>query len=362
MTKARELADLIANVNKGSSLANKNFIINGAMNVAQRGTSTTGLGSANGVYSLDRFFVTVSGTTAGRATISQVADVHDGFANALKLECTTADTSIAATELFGLTTRLEGQNLQSISKGSSDAKPVTVSFYVKGNASATYACEISDRDNSRHCSKPFSVTTSWNRIELNFPADTTGAFDDDNAASIDLNFFLHAGTNFTSGTQNTSAFASTTAANRALATTSFFDSTSRTLFITGVQMEIGEKATAFEHEPYERTINRCLRYLHRIEGKNCREFAGYNENTTKGLHVFRHPVKMRGTPTIGVSGTASNYIIAYSNTQTACNSALVFNTTNAEGVTFYSTVASGLTAGGASALRNIDYIDLIAEL
>ena len=62
------------------------------MNVSQRGTSTTGLGSANGVYSLDRFFVTVSGTTAGRATISQVADVHDGFANALKIECTTADT------------------------------------------------------------------------------------------------------------------------------------------------------------------------------------------------------------------------------------------------------------------------------
>ena len=142
MSKAAELAALIANVNKGSSLGNKNFIINGAMNVSQRGTSTTGLGSANGVYSLDRFFVTVSGTTAGRATISQVADVHDGFANALKIECTTADTSIDAAELFGLTTRLEGQNLQSISKGSSDAKPVTVSFYVKGNASATYACEM----------------------------------------------------------------------------------------------------------------------------------------------------------------------------------------------------------------------------
>ena len=266
MSKAAELAALIANVNKGSSLANKNFIINGNMNVSQRGTSTTGLGSANGVYSLDRFFVTVSGTTAGRATISQVADVHDGFANALKIECTTADTSIDAAELFGLTTRLEGQNLQSISKGSSDAKPVTVSFYVKGNASATYACEISDRDNSRHCSKPFSVTTSWNRIELNFPADTTGAFDDDNAASIDLNFFLHAGTNFTSGTQNTSAFASTTAANRALATTSFFDSTNRTLFITGLQMEIGEKATEFEVEPYDVTYKKCLRYYQRITG------------------------------------------------------------------------------------------------
>jgi hypothetical protein len=293
MSKAAELAALIANVNHGSSLANKNFVINGAMNVSQRGTSTTGLGSANGVYSLDRFFVTVSGTTAGRATISQVADVHDGFANALKIECTTADTSIDAAELFGLTTRLEGQNLQSIRKGSSDAKPVTVSFYVKGNASATYACEISDRDNSRHCSKPFSVTTSWNRIELNFPADTTGAFDDDNAASMDLNFFLHAGTNFTSGTQNTSAFASTTAANRALATTSFFDSTDRTLFITGIQMEIGEKATKFETESIGVTTQKCQRYYWEppLAGNNNAFTTASNDNYRRTY--FFYPTKMR---------------------------------------------------------------------
>ena len=294
MTKARELADLIANVNKGSSLAAKNFIINGAMNISQRGTSTTGVGSADGLYpACDRWRITVSGTTAGRATVSQVTDVHDGFTNALKLECTTADTSIDAAELFGLNMRFEGQNLQSISKGSSDAKPLTVSFYVKGNASATYACEIADRDNSRHCSKPFSVTTSWNRIELNFPADTTGAFDNDNAASMDLNFFLHAGTNFTSGTQNTSAFASTTSANRALATTSFFDSTDRTLFITGVQLEIGEKATEFEHEPIGTTLQKCQRYYWQPPkaGNNSAFTSTSNDNYRRVFIWF--PVKMR---------------------------------------------------------------------
>ena len=294
MSKAAELAALIANVNKGSSLAAKNFVINGAMNVAQRGTSTTGVGSADGLYpACDRWRITVSGTTAGRATVSQVTDVHDGFTNALKLECTTADTSIDAAELFGLNMSFEGQNLQSISKGSSDAKPLPVSFYVKGNASATYACEIADRDNSRHCSKPFSVTTSWNRIELNFPADTTGAFDNDNAASMDLNFFLHAGTNFTSGTQNTSAFASTTSANRALATTSFFDSTDRTLFITGVQLEIGEKATEFEHEPIGTTLQKCQRYYWQPPkaGNNSAFTSTSNDNYRRVFIWF--PVKMR---------------------------------------------------------------------
>ena len=379
MSKAAELAALIANVNNGSSLANKNFIINGAMNVSQRGTSTTGLGSANGVYSLDRFFVTVSGTTAGRATISQVADAHDGFANALKLECTTADTSIAATELFGLTTRLEGQNLQSISKGSSDAKPVTVSFYVKGNASATYACEIADRDNSRHCSKPFSVTTSWNRIELNFPADTTGAFDNDNAASMDLNFFLHAGTNFTSGTQNTSAFASTTSANRALATTSFFDSTDRTLFITGLQMEIGEKATAFEHEPFSESLKKCQRYYFRMEGADIdggkysthyqkRSASGYFYTDTAVLAHFYFPVPMRIAPTaLEQSGTDNHYDFVYRNTtSTPSGSVIQFNDATQYYCTTYQASHTDNNAQGEAGQQRISnasgYLAWSAEL
>ena len=379
MSKAAELAALIANVNNGSSLANKNFIINGAMNVSQRGTSTTGLGSANGVYSLDRFFVTVSGTTAGRATISQVADAHDGFANALKLECTTADTSIAATELFGLTTRLEGQNLQSISKGSSDAKPVTVSFYVKGNASATYACEIADRDNSRHCSKPFSVTTSWNRIELNFPADTTGAFDDDNAASMDLNFFLHAGTNFTSGTQNTSAFASTTSANRALATTSFFDSTDRTLFITGLQMEIGEKATAFEHAPFSESLKKCQRYYFRMEGADIdggkysthyqkRSASGYFYTDTAVLAHFYFPVPMRIAPTaLEQSGTDNHYDFVYRNTtSTPSGSVIQFNDATQYYCTTYQASHTDNNAQGEAGQQRISnasgYLAWSAEL
>ena len=361
MSKAAELANHIGNINMGGGGVNRNLLINGAMSVAQRGTSSTGLGASAGYFTVDRWKMDFN-ATAGRLTMSQDSSATSGFANSLKLDCTTADTSIAAGEYIMLEQRIEGQNLQSICKGTADAKPLTVSFWCKANASFTFALELTDNDNTRQISKLFTTTTGWTRHTLTFPADTTGTLDDDNARSILATFWLHSGSNYAGGTLNSSAWASQTHANRAAGIGSFFSSTDNEFYITGVQMEIGENATEFEHEPYERTINRCLRYLHRIEGKNCREFAGYNENTTKGLHVFRHPVKMRGIPTIGVSGTASNYIIAYSNTQTACNSALVFNTTNAEGVTFYASVASGLTAGGASALRNIDYIDLIAEL
>tara|TARA_R100001443_G_scaffold112247_1_gene125661 strand:+ start:764 stop:1861 length:1098 start_codon:yes stop_codon:yes gene_type:complete len=259
MSKAAELANLIGNINAGGGGVNRNVIINGAMNVAQKGTSHTGLGGSTGaVYTLDRF-CTFDSATAGRATVTQDSSAPSGFANSLKVACTTADTSIAAGEQFLLQQRIEGQNLQAFAKGSSDAKPFAVSFYVKGNASATYACELFDRDNTRQASKLFNVTTDWTRIELTFDADTTGAFDDDNARSLDFIIQLHAGSNYTSGTLN-QTFASNTAANRAVGISSFFDSTSRTFFITGVQLEVGQNATEFEHEPYESTLSKCLRY------------------------------------------------------------------------------------------------------
>jgi hypothetical protein len=260
MSKAAELANLIGNINAGGGGVNRNVIINGAMNVAQRGTSTTGLGADGTSYNtVDRFQFTASGT-AGRFTMSQDSSAPSGFANSLKFDCTTADTSIAAGELLILSQLIEGQNVQHFAKGTSDAKPFAVSFYVKGNASATYVAELYDGDNNRCVSKTFSVTTDWTRIELSMGADTTGAFDDDNAVSLYFNIWLHGGSTFTGGTLNTS-WNSVTQANRAVGISSFFDSTDRTFFLTGVQVEAGQNPTAFEHEPFNVTLEKCQRYF-----------------------------------------------------------------------------------------------------
>ena len=261
MSKAAELANLIGNINMGSGGANKNVIINGAMNVAQRNVSATGLGGSSGYFTIDRFRLACN--TSGRLTMSQDSSVPSGkgFANSLKLACTTTDTSLGADELVTLNHRIEGQNLQGFSKGTSDAKPFAVSFYVKGNASATYVLEMQDNDNDRQISKSFNVTTDWTKVTLNFPADTTGAFDDDNAQSMQFQIWLNAGSTYTSGTINSSAWASTTNANRVGGgTTNFFDSTARTFFITGLQLEVGQNPTEFEHEPVERTFAKCQRY------------------------------------------------------------------------------------------------------
>jgi hypothetical protein len=261
MSKAAELAKWGEVSTNGQVSGRRNLIINGAMNVAQRSASVAALGATAGYHTLDRFrthFV----DTAGRLTMSQTADGPSGFANCLKLDCTTADTSIAATEQFMLEYRIEGQDLQQLKKGTSDAEKVTVSFYVKGNANATYDCHLIDVDNSRIIRQPFNVTTDWNRVSLTFVGDTTGSFDDDNARSLDFRIWLHAGSNFNSGTANTANtwVSSATAANYVDSdNTSFFDSTDRTFFITGLQMEVGSVATPFEHRSYGEELQLCQR-------------------------------------------------------------------------------------------------------
>ena len=238
---------------------NRNLIINGAMQVAQRGTSSTGVGASSGYFVCDRWRVAT--TTSGRVTMSQDSDSPQGFANSTKLACTTADTSIASSELFIFQQRIEGQNVQQFAKGTSGAKPITVSFYVKGNAAATYTAELEDSDNSRYNSQEFSVTTDWTRVTKTFVADTTGTLDDDNAVSFRLNIWLHAGSNYTGGTHTDNVWHTTDNQRVGDNQTSIFDSTSRTFFITGVQIEVGSEATPFEHRSFGDELLRCQRYF-----------------------------------------------------------------------------------------------------
>ena len=302
MSKAAELANLIGNINAGGGGVNRNVIINGAMNVAQRGTSSTGI-SSSGYYVCDRWRI-ASSATDGRATMTQDSSAPEGFANSTKLACTTADTSIASNELFIFQQRIEGQNVQQFAKGTSGAKPITVSFYVKGNASATYTAELEDSDNTRYNSQAFSVTTDWTRVTKTFVADTTGTLDDDNAVSFRLNIWLHAGSQFSSGTHTSNAWHTTEAQRIADGTSSFFDSTDRTFFITGVQLEVGQNPTSFEVEPVERTLAKCKRYFHTYGGTNAFEHLPFLGQGNSSSINFNHelPVEMRATPSLTQSG------------------------------------------------------------
>ena len=304
MSKARELAELGAVYDSGA-LSNRNIIINGAMKVAQRGTSSTGVGGSSGYFTCDRWKITTD-ATAGRVTMTQESDGPDGFANSIKLATTTADTSIAAGELFILGQSIEAQDLQKLKKGTSAAESVTVSFYVKANASATYVAELFDHDNTRNNTRAFTVGTSWSRVELTFAADTTGALGDDNAAGMTFQIWLHAGSTYSGGTFSDNTWQSVTAANRyAGSRTSIFDSTSRTLFITGVQLEVGTEATPFEHRSFADDLLSCQRYTYIITGDDddMTGIMGYGESASAARFPLLYPVNMRASPSFTLSGT-----------------------------------------------------------
>ena len=301
MTKAAELAKMGEVLTNSQIGGRRNMVINGAMQVAQRATSATGLGSSDPAYqTLDRFRMNIGGTSAGRFTMAQVADVHDGFANALKLTCTTADTSIAADELLSLQTRLEAQDLQQLKKGTSDAEKVTVSFYVKANASATYTLELED-ENSRRIADEFSVTTNWTRVVKTFGGDTSGSLGDDNALGLSINIFLHGGSNFTSGTFSANTWESVSNTTRLSDNqTSFFDSTDRTFFITGLQLEVGSQATPFEHRSFGEELALCQRYFEFLFGGITNGLAN-SSSTAQSSLCYR--VDKRTSPTAALVGT-----------------------------------------------------------
>ena len=298
MSKAAELAKMGEVLTNSQIGSRRNIVTNGGMNVAQRSTSVTGLGAASGYFTVDRWQLTEGDASAGRLTMSQTSDGPNGVsANCLKLDCTTADTSIAAGEFLNIRQKIEGQDLQSIGKGVTGAKEITVSFYVKASAAFNFIVELNDNDNSRQMSKLYATTTDWVRHELTFPADVddgSSPFGDDNAHSLNLAFWIHAGSTYTSGTLETS-FANTTNANRAAGISSFFSSTDNNFFLTGVQMEVGSVATPFEHRSYGEEFLNCARYYF----KNLAPVYT-TEYGSNAIATVEFPVPMRNTPSLSV--------------------------------------------------------------
>jgi len=236
----------------------RNLVYNGAMQVAQRGTSSTGTTSA--YRSLDRW--KYQNNSAGSFTVTQDTDAPDGFSNSYKATCGTADATPVYLQVWQ---GLEGQDLQHLMKGTSSAKSLTVSFWVKSNVAGTFIVELEDADNSRGISKSYSVSSAdtWEYKTLTFEGDTMGAFDNDNGLSLRLNYWLSASSTYTSGTLQTTWGDTATSANRAVGLTGISDTVNNYWQITGVQLEVGNKATPFEHRSYGEELALCQRYYYK---------------------------------------------------------------------------------------------------
>ena len=304
----------------------KPLIINGNMAVAQRsGAAVTGLGDGDeGYVTVDRFRHTVAGGTAGRFTSTQEA-VNDipGFHESLNINCTTADTSLAANEFFAIDYRIEGHDLHHFNKGHSTAKPFTLAFYAKANAAHTFGIQFRDLDNNRHCTARYTTTTGWTRHVINIPADTTGLFDNDANESLRIRFMLHHGSTYTGGTAPTTWEAHDNANAYDSGNGSIFSSTNNFISITGVQLEVGEydinSIPPFQYESFGDNLRRCQRYC-QVYGAYGNTMLGFG-HTGSQTQVFRWGfslgVEMRANPTSAVSGT-----VAFWNGQLGANAVL----------------------------------------
>lgn len=288
------------------------LVVNGDMAVAQRSDSVTGLGDGDeGYVTVDRMRHTLT-AGAGRFTSKQTAITDlPGFSEALELDCTTADTSIAATEVFNLDYRMEGQDIQHFKKGHSDADYITVGFYAKADAAITYTAGFIDTDNSRHIRQQFTTGTSFTHHVLAFPGDTSdNKLNDDNAESLRFRITLHGGSNFTSGTLAT-AWESTTDANSHVGGGSFFASTDRSLFITGLQIEKGqytsETMPPFQYESYDSNLRRCKRYYEECAGTGTGALIGQgflSDGSSRAASMIQFNEK-RATPTVTSSAVGT---------------------------------------------------------
>ena len=298
MSKATDLANLIGNINAGGGGVNRNAIINGAMNVSARGTSFPSV--STGTYTLDRFKRDFSHD--GNVTITQDSSAPDGFANSLKVDVTTADTSLAAGQYENIAHIIEAQNLQNLAFGTSDAKNITVSFYVKSNKTGTYAFNISQSDNSsKQATLNYTINSAntWERKSLTFTGDTSGVINDDNGRGLHLIWFLAAGSTYNSGSASATFQTYANADYAAGQAVNVLDSTDNTWFLTGCQLEIGQNPTSFEHEPFPVTENKCMRYFEKSfpnTGIRNGNLGGWSHEQTQATTNFK--VKKRSSPSI----------------------------------------------------------------
>jgi len=305
MSRARDFADLAGSADAGG-LTGRNLVINGAMQVAQRGTSSTNI---NSFGSVDRFNSSKANDDELAGTQAQSTTAPDGFSNSYKIDCTTAESAVAADEYWRVRHHIEAQNLQQLKYGTSGAQSVTLSFYVRSNVTGTYSCalyqEDGDSGSGRIIGSTYAISSAdtWEYKTITFAGDTGGTINNDNGEGLTILWALMAGSNYTA-TDNTSW--GTYAAGKLSYghAVNMGSSTSNEWYITGVQLEVGEKATPFDHsESYGETLAKCQRYYE----KSYSSTTNPGTATTDGI---RHSSGAAGQTTTGELPMGINFLTA----------------------------------------------------
>ena len=301
-----------ANINGAQIGGRRNMIINGDMNIAQRGTPTSAASYTSGGYAAcDRWRLRAISTDEADFVISQESDAPtaSGFTKSIKIKTNTVESALASDEIFHVSQRIEAQDLQHLKYGTSSALPTTLSFWVKAYQTGTYAINVYKPDSpNRQITATYTISASntWEFKTMTFPGDTAGGgITDDTGTGLQIYWLLATGTDYT-GTTSTSwdnyangGFANGQAVNIMSSTDNYF-------YLTGVQFEVGSQATAFEHRSFGEELKLCQRYYQ--VGSSIG--AGYGSANGYARAGSVYATQMRATPTLATTNSGSGSIIA----------------------------------------------------
>lgn len=309
----------------------RNLIINGAMQVEQRGAytiSTTGSPEYGGP---DRFHVwsyTSGEEVTAEISKSTVGGTPTGFANTYRFDVITAESSVAAAEAVVVAQYIEAQDCQHLEYGTIDAKPVTLSFWIKTSITGTYCFFLQNDDGDRIQVKEYTVNSAdtWEKKIITIPGDASGTINNDSGRGLWCGWVLMAGSE-RHGSKDTWR---TTGADYATSSqVNALNNTANNIYLTGIQLEIGKVATPFEHRSYGEELALCQRYYQKLYYGAGANNAGYS-NSYGTWHGT--PVPMRAAPS--VSGTMIDYPGAHSNRQ-------IYNSTHSNSFTSVRAYISG---------------------
>ena len=299
MSKARQLADLGNQVDDGA-ITGTNLVANGAMNVAQRGVSVTGVTGGGNTFSLDRWVY--DGTNSATLTLSQDADAPDGFNYSLKAQVTTADGAYGSgTDYARITQKIEGYNGQQLGLGESWAKPFVVSFWVKSSVAGGYSCTVySETTNNYHNAGSYQINSAntWEYKTVSFSPHTSGSVGNTtNGSNLRVQFHLNKAGPTYSGTQNT--WVNSVVISGTSDQNTWISTLNSTFQITGVCLNVGDSAIDFPHESFSETLAKCQRYFQLYPEETTVTGICYN-NDPDWYFPFVFP-EMRADPTVTFS-------------------------------------------------------------
>jgi len=281
----------------------------------------------------------------------------------MKFDVTTADTSIGASQYYQFYQKIEGQNVAHLMWGTSDAKSVTLSFWCRSNKTGTYVITFMNNAADRLNPNNFTINSAntWEKKTITLSGDTTGTWLTTNGIGLYVIWNLALGSDYQDGTNGTWGSADYGSG----ATVNFLDSTSNEFYITGIQLEVGEQATPFEHRSYGDELAKCQRYYYQTTYRGAGDTTLLSGTVASGTTAAQcgdsFPVTMRSAPAVGYSGSITAYDGSQNNTVTAIT-ANGSSTTNA---TINVTAGTGLTTGRAvQILSNAsdEYLTFDAEL